>query len=258
MTILSPNERELLQVLVDDVNLIERALAQGVPQPHELRASFSPILRRWLVEDQLGRVLRLIRPHALKFSIVGNAWQVNLCKSGYYEHWMGLMVIGSLGVGTAQVSAAHLDEKAPPPGTQAPTTAMQSAKHFSGQQMFYWRGEFYTRVDVIRWLANKFGGAHLDFRRQADEQHVDEIRNYFGVEITEPNNLKMLIGQEVADGRSDMQRRQRVYDAADMIALDTARIFAEGVRSSIHAIHDLLSRSGITPPPMPPASSPRS
>jgi hypothetical protein len=47
----------------------------------------------------------------------------------------------------------------------------------------YSQPQFYTRTDVVKWLANRLGGAHLDFRRKDDETHIDEIKNYFGIEL---------------------------------------------------------------------------
>jgi hypothetical protein len=43
---------------------------------------------------------------------------------------------------------------------------------------------------------------------------------------------QMLAGQEIATARADPKRRQNVYDATELVLLDTARIFANGVQSS--------------------------
>jgi len=150
---------------------------------------------------------------------------------------MGYMEVNSIGLSIGQIASARLQDRRPQAPIPAP--AKQPVKHFINQKMFYWKECFYTRSDVIRWLANRFGGAHLDFRRQADEQHIDEIKNYFGLEMIGTNH-KMLIGQEIADGRADPQRRPRIYDATELIAADSARIFAIGVASSAAALNSLL------------------
>jgi len=79
--------------------------------------------------------------------------------------------------------------------------------------------------------ANKLGGVHLDFRRKQDETHINEIKNYFGFEII-GNNHHMLVGDQIDQGRSDPARRQQIYDATELIAIDTGRIFADGINNS--------------------------
>jgi hypothetical protein len=106
--------------------------------------------------------------------------------------------------------------------------------------MFFWKGNFYTRADVIKWLANKLGGAHLDFRRKGDETHIDELKNYFGFEVA-PKTNQMLVGDSIASGRADPSRRPSIYDATELIAMDTARIFAAGIRAADGDVRTLIS-----------------
>lgn len=238
---LSPNERELLHVLFDDINIVKGRLQLGLPQPHDLRAVFSPILRRWLGEGQVHQVQRLIRSHRIGFPLIGQATEINLCTSGFFEHWMGMLIIDSIGIGVGQRAAAYL--QAPEPVRSNHIAVPQPAKHFIDQKLFYWKGHFYTRRDLILWLANRFGGTHLDFKRKDDEKHIDEIRNYFGLEIT-GSNRQILIGEQVAAGRADSQRRHKVYDAAELTVWDTARIFAEGISASETVMRALLDEVG--------------
>ena len=173
-TVLSQNDRELVQVLLDDVALIENKLLVALPSPPEIRAMFSPILRKWMLEPQFHRLQKLIRPRTMRFPIIGNGQAVKLCEAGQFEHWMGVMFIGTIGVSTAQVAQKHLGKK--PPSPRVPAAVPQLAKHFFGQKMFYWKDAFYTRTDMVKWLANRFGGAHLDFQRADDEAHIDSSR----------------------------------------------------------------------------------
>jgi|SRR5208337_260782 len=113
------------------------------------------------------------------------------------------------------------------------------AKAFFNQKMFFWKGRFYTRNDVILMHARKLGGVHLDFRRADDEAHIDEIKNYFGFD-REPKVSRMLMGAEIAAARSDPTRRPRIYDATELVTFDTARIFAAGIKSSSSLSEALL------------------
>lgn len=69
--------------------------------------------------------------------------------------------------------------------------------------------------------------------------HIDEIKNYFGFEL-KGSNHQMLVGDEIGVGRANPARRQQIYDATELIAIDTARIYASGVRTSEQAFVDLL------------------
>jgi len=42
----------------------------------------------------------------------------------------------------------------------------------------------------------------------------------------------MLSGDSIEAGRADRQRRPFIYDATELIAMDTARIFAAGIKRS--------------------------
>ncbi len=228
MVALSPNDRELLQQLVDDARLLAE-LTSGRPAPALIRTTFAPALRKWVVEDGLFKAVKLVQPHRPKFEIMTIPDAIKHCKAGVYEHWMAMIMFGTLGICYGLLAEEY---RANPPFQKAnPVTVYHPAHTFFDQKMFFWKREFYTRKDIIWMHANKLGGAHLDFRRKADETHIDEIKNYFGFEIL-PHTQQMLIGHDIEIGRADPVRRDRVYDATELVALDTARIFANGVLAS--------------------------
>jgi hypothetical protein len=158
---------------------------------------------------------------------------------------MGLVLFGTIGVAIAQVANKHLAPDGKPiaqldDGSSSARPTPQRAKIFFDQKMFFWKGQFYTRADVIKMHANALGGVHFDFRKAQDEAHIKEIKNYFGFEL-KGNNNQMLVGDEIDLARADPARRQQVYDATELVAMDTARIFASGVRTSEEAFVDLLA-----------------
>jgi hypothetical protein len=118
---------------------------------------------------------------------------------------------------------------------------------FFGQKMFFWKGQFYTRADLIKMHANALGGVHLNFQRTRSETHIIELKNYFGYEVN-GRNYQMMIGNEIAVGRADPDRRAQIYDATELVTMDTARIFARGVRKSEASFVALLAlRSSLLP-----------
>lgn len=226
--IITNEDRELVLQLLEDVEVISDALNVVLPKPVVIRSTFVPLLRKWIVEGGFFKAASLIRPHRPTFEIITGSNEVNLCKSGVYEHWMALIVFGSIGVGSALLSERYRKN---PPITAKSVSVSHLANAFFTQKMFFWKGKFYSRQDIIWMHANRLGGVHLDFRRTADEGHINEIKNYFGFEVL-PHTHQMLIGQDIESARADAARRDRVYDAAELVAMDTASIFAKGITVS--------------------------
>ena len=240
---LSADDRELIQQLLDDISIINDLLTAR-PSPAQIRTMLSPILRRWIAEGGFFKAQKLILPHQVLFSLRTSPQSIKLAKAGIYEHWMALIEFDSIGVGAARISAKHLDDdgkpKTPIDQGYRTTPVGHRAKMFFGQKMFFWKGKFHSREDVIKMHANLLGGVHLDFRRGDDEEHINEIKNYFGFEI-KPDTHQMLVGDEIAVARADPARRRNIYDATELVVLDTARIFAIAVRSSQALFQALLA-----------------
>jgi len=241
---LASDDRELIQQLLDDVGILEDQFLIGIPKPPATRAVLAPILRRWVAEALFFKAQKLIMPVKVNFAIMSNAHATKLCEDGVYEHWMGVVVFGQIGVGKSQVAQKYLGPDGKPTiplGDRAVAPPEpQKAKRFFEQKMFFWKGQFYTRADVIKMHANALGGVHFDFRRTEDETHINEIKNYFGFEL-KGNNSQMLVGNDISLGRADPARRQQVFDATELVAMDTARIFADGIRASQGAFSSLLT-----------------
>jgi hypothetical protein len=231
---LASGDRELIQQLQDDVGILEAQFVTGIPKPAATRAIFAPILRRWIAEGLFHNAQKLILPEQVGFAITSNAHAIKLCKVGVYEHWMGLIVFGTIGIAAGLIAKKYLGPDGKVTTQLGDTSAHptpQKASVFFGQTMFFWKGNFFTRSDVIKMHANALGGVHFNFRKAQHEAHINEIKNYFGFEV-KGTNSQMLIGEDIARGRADPQRRESIYDAMELIAMDTARIFASGIRGS--------------------------
>lgn len=165
------------------------------------------------------------------------------CNEGVYEHWMDMVQFRTIGIAIGKIAEKYLGKDGRPNvplGNNNIPAMPQRASAFFDQKMFFWKGRFYTRTDVIKMHANALGGVHFDLKRADDEQQIREIKNYFGFEIQGTNN-QMLIGNDISVARADPTRRQQVYDATELVAMDTARIFAEGVRASAREFAGLIA-----------------
>jgi hypothetical protein len=234
----SENDRELVLQLLEDVRTIATIPNYPVPSPAAIRAFLVPVMRRWIVDGRFFAAQRLIAPSEIRFQASINEEAARLCEFEYTERWMAVIFFGEIGLGVSQTAQRYIG-KAPPFREGELRELPHTAKSFFDQKMFFWKGHFYTRHDVIHVHANKLGGVHLDFRRAADQAHINEIRNYFGFD-REAAPLGMLVGDQIAAARADPNRRQHIYDATDLVTLDTARIFASGVESAAPLFEALL------------------
>jgi hypothetical protein len=213
------------------------------PSPAQIRTTLSPILRRWIAAGDFFATQKLILPHQVSFLLRTNPQSTKLAKAGIYEHWMALIEFDSIGISTAQISRKYLGPDGKPTimidGGYQTNPIGHRAKEFFGQKMFFWKEKFYTREDVIKMHANRLGGVHLDFKRADDEAHINQIKNYFGFEI-KPHTHQMLVGEEIEAARADVARRQNVYDATELVLLDSARIFSTSIELSQARFQALL------------------
>ncbi len=244
-TSLTKTDRELVLQLLEDAATIESQLAFERPKPSVARATLVPILRRWIADSLFHSAQKLPAGREVRFAIRNHAKAIKLCEDGVYAHWMGMLDFGGIGVGLSQVDTMYLY----PDGrsrieldrtvNERPTP--QPARSFFEQKIFFWKREFYTRSDVIKLHANVLGGVHYDpkSRRVNKKEYLHEIPNYFGFEV-KGRNYQMLIGEQIAQGRADQDRRPNIYDATELIAMDTARIFSQSILSRERAFRNML------------------
>lgn len=242
---LTPADRELVLQLLDDAVILESQFAGGLPKPSVTRAILAPVLRRWIVEGLFYRAQKLAAGREVRFAIRNHGKAIKLCEAGVYAHWMGVLEFGTIGVGVGQVNSKYLysdgSARVEVDRTADTVPTPQPARSFFDQKMFFWKREFYTRSDVIKLHANALGGVHFDLdSRRIKKQYIHEIQNYFGFEV-KGSNSQMLIGDQIAQGRADQERRPNIYDATELIAMDTARIFARGILSRERAFRNMIS-----------------
>ena len=244
MNQINDETRELILQLLDDTLTLEKQLKYSVPSPSESRAVLIPILRKWINDDNFFHIQKLIEKSKHPLFTINKDDGPTLCEDGYYERWMGLIIFNNIGIATAQVAKKYIkngEVKASKRSQNATIKAIpQRASIFFDQKIMFWKNNFYTRRNFIKWHANKLGGVHYDFERKTDEAHINEIKNTFGFEV-KGNNYQMLVGNDIEIARADIQRRQYIYDTTELVAIDTARIFMEGINKAKSDILALLS-----------------
>lgn len=240
---LSATDRELVYQLTDDINIIVTLLQSRV-KPGEIRVTLSPMLRRWIIDGHFFYLQKLIQPSKIGFKIRTNPQLKRLSKAGVYKNWMSAISFnGSLEIATNNLENKYIGTNGKPDSSidfgNWQTQDQHSANNFFKQSMFFWKGEFFGRDDVIKMLANSLGGAHFD-KQDKRLSAISEIQAYFGLEI-KPHTQQILVGGEIAEARADPARRHNVYDGVDLVVLDTARIFSEGVSRAMGLFDKLLN-----------------
>jgi hypothetical protein len=120
-------DRELVLQLLEDIILLQAP--KGAPQsPALVRTTYTTVLRRWLLQGLFYKAQHLIRPqHEVSFRVVNEEDTLPLCHQGFYEHWVGSLVLDDVGISMWRPTAAHRDN---PPRPGAPKAAQVCAKEF--------------------------------------------------------------------------------------------------------------------------------
>ena len=236
---LKAEHKELLLQLFEDVNALERGIIVGLPSSDELRTLVTPILRRWMVDGVFHQVQRIL-PIPIMFEIYSRTDEVQACKAGAYKWWMGIVDCGhKLMIGPGVRSGKFVEGQFQNRGL---FKIKQKAKLFFSQEAFWWKGQFYSRTDLIKFMANKLGGIHYDLDRNQSEGHIEEIQNHFAILYERAkNNIQIVSPPDIPKFRNDQDLRKNLYDAIQLNIGDTAFIFASGIRAVENDLRLLLS-----------------
>ena len=236
--------RELVLQLLDDIETLEKQFKCGDPSPSESRTVLIPILRKWIIDDNFSSIQKLIDKNMHPSFIIIQNDGLKLCEDGYYEYWIEQLNFNQASISSGRVARKYIkDNKVLAPNRRSQTVIKsipQKSRIFFNQKIMFWEKIFYTRSDFIKWHANKLGGIHYDFKRKINEGHINAIKNAFGFEVN-GNNYQILLGNDIEVGRANIHRRQHIYDTIELVAIDTARVFLEGIDKAKPVILALLS-----------------
>src|SRR6185312_16159405 len=108
-----------------------------MPSPGDLRATFAPILRRWIVDKNFFRIQKVLRPQQILFDLYSRADEVKYCQAGVYVWWMGAVRVGGGQlIGASQLAPKYLADSTKVPQARQPFTIQQKAKLFFEQPCF--------------------------------------------------------------------------------------------------------------------------
>jgi hypothetical protein len=172
---------EELRVVLEDLNFLNEEWDQDVTDD-SLRRS-SPVLRRFLVEEQLLRAWRKIglsgQPEILAFTLSRRLTLTPLNEVRFASAG------GATYKALAIAQAFEIDRALSPAEVQKVFALglpeiRQSLTDFTNATCIIVEGTEISRRDLIKYVANKLGGAHYDEQRDRDYQrlldHVGQTR----------------------------------------------------------------------------------
>ena len=195
--------REAAIAIHEDFTILKNVCDQVETRPVDLRHA-SAILRRWLVENQLGRVASP-RVGRLQLMAIDNNPVYRAERKGGIVAFVtgGASVHGVyLTAGTMTRSGSPVDFVDYHPHTLIALTL----DTFLKQRVIYSNGEWFTRRQVIKYIANADHGVHGHGAREDWEQRLSEFKQEVSVSLVEgPDGQPMpSVGWRVGSPAGDM------------------------------------------------------
>jgi hypothetical protein len=172
-TLTDDQYNELVRLLVGDIEtLVPLIFPQGRAVSDSHIRLTSGILRRWLVDGDLQKVLAPLRQSAL-FSVEGNS----LAKA-YGDRTNAFRYYLTGGVMANGQSIRHIYDSPLDPGCIDRSFINEGRirlplKKFLAQPRLFYDGNWFNTGQILRFVANKLGGNHIDFDRVGEWERLD-------------------------------------------------------------------------------------
>jgi hypothetical protein len=169
---------ELVRVLLADVDaLLPLVFTRGRPVSEAHIRIMAGTMRRWLVDGDLMKLLTPLRQSAL-FEVQGNSQAkayVDRTNSIRYYLTAGVMVDGRP---IRHIYESLLPETAVDRSFVAEKNIRLTLKKFLSQSRLYHNGNWFSTEQILRFMANKLGGNHLDFNRCGEWARLDVANGF--------------------------------------------------------------------------------
>lgn len=241
-------------LLADIQEIVPLLFKQRQPLSEGSIRLLSSLMRRWLVDGDLKKLLAPLRTDAT-FDVQGNAAAVEYQeRTGAYRYLLtgGIMLdgrpirfIGDSPLGPHEVDRSFMTE----------ARATLPLKRFLSQPRLLHDGQWFTTADILRFVANKLGGNHVDFDRTGQWASLDKANRYMafgGPALAEPPDgsdiyLRVEPSSEEVLGGAHLET---VAAAASFVQLSIDGVqlcTVKSERSFVARLRDLLmKRPGVT------------
>lgn len=170
---------ELARLLESDLNeLVELCFPHHKPVAEAKIRQTAVILRRWLLDGDLQRLLDPLRLGA-RFHV-----QDNGPAKAYLDRTSGFRYLLTANIMMNGRPARYIyDTTLDPIEVQHDAFRARwiglSLKKFLAQPRIFHEGRWFSTSQIIRFVANKLGGNHVDFDRGGEWKHLDRANEYF-------------------------------------------------------------------------------
>jgi hypothetical protein len=139
----------------------------------------SVILRKWLVEGLLGRLCNFIDSKPTFFALDNSAVLKEIEQQPSIKYFLtgGVRLNGNPVMGIMHSSAPFSGQPLLPAAYGMKEKEL-SLGEFVNQRRIYFNGVFLTCADIIKFTANKLGGAHADYNRTGKNAVLQDAAYY--------------------------------------------------------------------------------
>jgi hypothetical protein len=232
----SEDSRLLFRHFGEDLEALDRHASGVNVTPSDLRQIVAPILRRWFVDDLIHRVQRGLGDKILIATEDLRPF-LRACDKGDVRFFAGVNAnINGIPVSNFMFSNSNVQPDIP---TRHRELSNLKITDFARQRVLFGNEIFATRSDVIKFVANKWGGVHLDSKLTDEVQSmIDETRFYYGFKM-EDGRLQMVVN---VDGSFRVQKRSFPNDFLDLALLsllNSAQALCRSLKSYKQSIAEL-------------------
>lgn len=180
---------ELARLFEADLDeLVELCFPHNRPVAEAKIRQTAVILRRWLLDGDLQRLLDPLRSAAefhvqdngpIKAYLDGTAGFRYLLTANVMMNGRPIRYISDTELHPTEVEQGAFEEK----------WIGLSLKKFLAQPRIFHEGHWFSTGQIVRFVANKLGGNHVDFDRGGEWERLDRANEYFkygGPNITQP------------------------------------------------------------------------
>lgn len=180
---------ELARVLLADIRtLVPLAFPHGRPVSEAHIRLLAVIMRRWLVDGDLKKLLAPLRQSAL-FEVQGNSEaKAYADQSNAFRYYLTAGVMAE-GRPIRHIYESPLVESAVDLRFLREGRIRLPLKKFLAQPRLYYDGQWFSTEQILRFVANKLGGNHLDFDRSGEWAKLDAANafmRYGGPDLAAP------------------------------------------------------------------------
>lgn len=173
---MSPDQAREVKVVAADLRYLKKRWGGSV-DTDELRRN-SVVLRRLLIEDGYGRAWRALgfpgQPQIAATDLVAHRGKLNPDQIIFAE--AGGAKRGTMQVqGITMVNYAMSPEEIAERFKQGPQSKVYTLPEFLSSECFSLQGKAINRRQVIKYVANKLGGAHFDTKRDPNQKDAEII-----------------------------------------------------------------------------------